>query len=138
VTVGEFTVDLGSEVILGGHLLAGEAEYSYVSASQNISVRQRIKSVEEARYGGIHLHRPGREHACACCHGRHGIDVGHAQGLAEALVVGEEESAALLYRRSHRSTELIPLEGRDLSIEEVSGVQRAVAQEFICISVKGI
>ena len=41
-------------------------------------------------------------------------------------------------RTSRGCSELIPLEGRDIGVEEISRVQRAIAEEFIHVSVKAL
>ena len=57
---------------------------------------------------------------------------GLMQILAEALVVGEHEGFVRVERSANRRTELVALKGRGRAlIEEISSVERVVAQEFI-------
>src|SRR5258708_827215 len=53
-------------------------------------------------------------------------------GLGKALIVREEKRTILDNGADNRATELVPLERRGLSwVEEISGVQRAVAEKFV-------
>src|ERR1700733_4306443 len=77
--------------------------------------------------------------ALACCQRGNGHLVGYAGRLTNPFVVREEEGAILQDRAADCSAKLIALEGWNAGRVEVVGcIQRAVAQEFVCGSMKRI
>src|ERR1700674_4289702 len=57
--------------------------------------------------------------------------------MADVFVVSKEERSVLEYRSANRSAKLVPLERRNCgSIEEISGVQCAIAEELVTTAVK--
>src|SRR5262249_21312564 len=56
----------------------------------------------------------------------------------QSLVIRKEKGSILLYWPSRRSSELISLERRDLSVKEIPRVQGAVPKELIDIAVEGV
>src|SRR5579885_2014095 len=62
-----------------------------------------------------------------------------ALGLAQLFVVNEEEQLVFFDRSAEAAAELVLAEGGDAgSIEEIAGVQSAIAQELVRRSVKGV
>src|SRR5579864_3790328 len=62
-----------------------------------------------------------------------------SQPLAQSLIVDEEKGVVFDDGTANRSAELIPFESRyGRSIEEVPGVERAVAEELVRGAVQGV
>src|SRR6266851_5061700 len=68
--------------------------------------------------------------AIACCLRRHRIHLGDPLRLAQTFVVSEEESAIFHYGSTDRTAELIPMERGLGRVEEIPGVERAIADVF--------
>src|SRR6266850_3949751 len=71
--------------------------------------------------------------------GRHCGHSGDAFRLSNTFIVREEKSAVLDDRAANRAPELVPFKRWDCrSIEEIPGIQRAVAEKFVNASVQTI
>src|ERR1700682_254762 len=138
VLLRQFAIDFDGEVILSRDLLSRKAEYCRVAVSKSISVGQGIECAEKSRHRWINLYRPGGKQPGPRRKRRHRINVRDSKRLAQPLVVREEKSSTPLDRPAYRCPELIPLEGRNLGVKEVSRIQGAVAKEFISSSVESI
>src|SRR5712691_11565235 len=138
VVLGKLVIDFGGEVVFESDLLPRERENSDVAISKGASVRYGVVGVKESRHGRIHLHRSYGKQPLPRSDRRHGIHVSHAQRLPQALIIAEEERSALLDWPSERSSELIPLEGRNLRVKKIARVESAVTEEFVSIAVEPI
>src|SRR5713101_5289909 len=74
--------------------------------------------------------------AIACCLRRHRIHLGDPLRLAQTFVVSEEESAIFHYGSADGTAELIPMERGLGRVEEIPGVERAIADVFKCIAME--
>src|SRR5712691_2184509 len=119
---GKFAIDFGGEVIFESDLLPREGEDSDVAISKGASVRHGVEGVKKSRHGRIHLHCSCGNQPLPRSDRRHGIHVSHAQRLPQALIIAEEEGSILLDRPSQRSSELIPLEGWNLRVKNISRI----------------
>ena len=73
----------------------------------------------------------------AGCIIRHKCDVAQTENLAEAFVISKQEGLIFFDWCAQRAAEHIALEVRYFClIEEISRIQRAVAQELVRVSVK--
>src|SRR5580692_10513710 len=64
-------------------------------------------------------------------------DIAHSQMLPVSFVVSKQEELVLLERAAQRASEYIALELGDFAlVEEISGVQIAVAQELVDVPVE--
>src|SRR6266481_5149049 len=127
--------------ILADHLPAGKAVLGYVRIVSDRTIWQMIESQE---FLGVWIYDYGNRisvgvmnHPVARIQRRNGGDCGYAFGLANALVVEEEKCPLWNDWPADGSTKLVALERRDLrAVEEIPGVQRAVAEEFVSAAVK--
>src|SRR6202521_6151181 len=68
--------------------------------------------------------------AIARCLRRHRIHLGDSLRLTQTFVIGEEECAIFHYGSTDGTAELIPMECGLRRVEEVPGVERAIANVF--------
>jgi len=74
--------------------------------------------------------------AIPCCLQRHRIHLGDSLRLAQTFVVSEEECPIFHEGSADGTAELIPMERGLGRVEEIPGVERAIAGVFKCISVE--
>src|SRR5260370_15621442 len=106
----EHVIHFGRDVILVCHLAAHEAEESGISIDgavwQRVEAQIWLHTRADCHVAGHQMSLPGSG-------GQDGVDQRLAEPLAQSLIVGKNESAALDDRPASRATELISLERRN-------------------------
>ena len=74
--------------------------------------------------------------AIACCLRRHRIHLRDSLRLAQTFVIGEEECAIFHNGSTDGTAELIPMKRGLGRVEEIPGVERAIADVFKCVAME--
>src|SRR5258708_11922489 len=131
-------VKAGSEEILVDHLLTGKAVLRDVRIIRDRAIRQMIKRQEFLSvwiYGnGIRI---SGEQPVTGIQRWNGGKRGDALGLTDTLIVGKEKCPLSNDWPTDRSAKLVAFERRNFrTVEEIPGIQRAVAEKFVTATVK--
>src|SRR5882762_3939715 len=129
-------VELSREIVFRRDLLTGKREDAGVACFEERPVGQRVKGVYEAEHIGIDGDWAGGKIAGASRRRWNGVHLRDAQRLTKTLVRGEKICVILSDWPAGGGPELVAAKWWFGAVEEVAGIQRAIADEFECTAVE--
>src|ERR1700676_3785787 len=133
-------VDACGVEISGSGLLVHNSVLAGISAGVQRQIRARKRpELQERNDRGIDGDIACGENSLTCIGGGNRTYLGAAERLTQAFIVEEKECLVFDDWTANRATKLISTKrGKIGAIEEISRIERAVAQQFLEISVKEI
>src|SRR5882757_4191703 len=131
-------IDLGREIVFRCDLLTGKRKDAGVAGFEERPVGQRVEGLYEAEHIGIDGDWAGGKIASASRRRWNGVHLRDAQRLTKALIRSEKISVILSDWPAGGGPKLVAAKWRVGAVEEIAGIQRAIADELECTAVKVI